>query len=94
MGINPASSAMVEGVERDKEPESFRSALAVVKDLRRELAEVKHATRWDREAADAIKKAACVAKNAHALLVALEVADPQTLPEHLARLVETWKAGT
>lgn len=94
MGINPASGALVEGVERDEEPESFRSALAVIKDLRRELAEVKQATRWDREAAGAIKKAARVAKNAHALLVALDAADPQTLPEHIAPLVAAWKAGT
>lgn len=94
MAINPASSVMVEDVERNDEPESFRSALAVIKDLRRELAETREATKWDREAADLIRDAARTAKNAKALLAALEAANLQTLPIHIAHLVAAWKAGT
>jgi hypothetical protein len=90
MGINPASSAMVEGVDREEEPESFRSALAVIKDLRDEI------EHWEvsyKSACDDCVELHLEIGRAAALLDALRVIDLQVLPEHIAKLVAEWKAS-
>lgn len=73
----------------DEEPESFRSALALIKDLRDEIEhwEVSYKSVCD----DCVELNLEIGRAA-ALLAALLDADPQTLPKHIAKLVADWKA--
>ena len=96
----------------EEEPESFRSALAVITDLRAQLkwaAEQQYKqTRALSDAFEATRKLSggessvlserieYIAARAVSpgLFYALRSADPQTLPEPIAKLVAAWKAGT
>ena len=79
------------GQENEAEPESFRAALAVIKELRDEN------EHWEYSYRSACKESIghCEKlERAAPLLAALRYADPQTLPEPIAKLVAAWKAGT
>jgi len=75
----------------EEEPESFRSALGQIKDLRASLTEMNFKANAYRISYLNAERAN---DKARPLLDALRSADPQTLPERLAHLVAAWKAAT
>jgi hypothetical protein len=78
------------GQEDHEAPESFRSALAVIRDLRERLRQSQERWEWQRDETVCLQRA----NDDHVpLLDALRSADLQVLPEHIAKLVAEWKAS-